>query len=308
MTGMMLYLSLGLMVLTVLSNRYWRRQLEGLRQGQLRIREKMEEVGKDVEDIAAAYSQVTQKHAEAEKRALKAEQDMQAALNELEARQTAPVVRYHVFDRSEPRPGRFWEAAVRHVPSDATVMTGQRGWLGIRRCLLTAETEREVRERVSARYPRKAGFQVLEVVPCRVAGLSVNRIPELSTFRRSAPPEEAARLRTGTVLTYDDRNWELRWAQERPLINLSRAVAVDMESGTIAAQGYRLRVPYGTLLCVSDKPLHSEIKLPGAAGAFYERAVTQHLHIGIAALDLMRSQLNSLHSRKLRSFDEPPFR
>ncbi|WP_341303749.1 AMP nucleosidase [Pseudomonas sp. TMP25] len=116
------------------------------------------------------------------------------------------------------------------------------------------------------------------------------------------------RLRTGTVLTYDDRNWELRWAQERPLINLSRAVAVDMESGTVAAQGYRLRVPYGTLLCVSDKPLHSEIKLPGAAGAFYERAVTQHLHIGIAALDLLRSQLNSLHSRKLRSFDEPPFR
>lgn len=115
------------------------------------------------------------------------------------------------------------------------------------------------------------------------------------------------RLRTGTVLTYDDRNWELRWAQERPLINLARAVAVDMESGTIAAQGYRLRVPYGTLLCVSDKPLHSEIKLPGAAGAFYERAVTQHLHIGIAALELLRGQ-SSLHSRKLRSFDEPPFR
>ncbi len=116
------------------------------------------------------------------------------------------------------------------------------------------------------------------------------------------------RLRTGTVLTYDDRNWELRWAQERPLINLSRAVAVDMESGTIAAQGYRLRVPYGTLLCVSDKPLHSELKLPGAAGAFYERAVAQHLHIGIAALELLRSQVGSLHSRKLRSFDEPLFR
>ena len=81
-----------------------------------------------------------------------------------------------------------------------------------------------------------------------------------------------------------------------------------MESGTIAAQGYRLRVPYGTLLCVSDKPLHSELKLPGAAGAFYERAVTQHLHIGIAALELLRDQLHSLHSRKLRSFDEPVFR
>ncbi len=116
------------------------------------------------------------------------------------------------------------------------------------------------------------------------------------------------RLRTGTVMTNDDRNWELRWQQERRRINLSRAIAVDMESGTIAAQGYRLRVPYGTLLCVSDKPLHGEIKLPGAANAFYERAVGEHLQIGLAALDLLRSQQVSLHSRKLRSFDEPPFR
>ncbi|MBB3808244.1 AMP nucleosidase [Pseudochelatococcus contaminans] len=116
------------------------------------------------------------------------------------------------------------------------------------------------------------------------------------------------RLRTGTVVTYDDRNWELRWSQERRLINLSRAIAADMESGTIAAQGYRLRVPYGTLLCVSDKPLHGEIKLPGAANAFYERAVGQHLRIGLATLDLLRSQQDALHSRKLRSFDEPPFR
>ena len=117
-----------------------------------------------------------------------------------------------------------------------------------------------------------------------------------------------ARLRTGTVVTNIDRNWELRFTQERHRINLSRAIAVDMESGTIAAQGYRLRVPYGTLLCVSDKPLHGEIKLPGAANAFYERAIGQHLAIGIKAVDLLRDQIGSLHSRKLRSFDEPPFR
>ncbi len=116
------------------------------------------------------------------------------------------------------------------------------------------------------------------------------------------------RLRTGTVVTYDDRNWELRWSRERRRINLSRAIAVDMESGTLAAQGYRFRVPYGTLLCVSDRPLHGEIKLPGTASAFYERAVGQHLMIGLAALDVLRGQLPSLHSRKLRSFDEPPFR
>ena len=70
------------------------------------------------------------------------------------------------------------------------------------------------------------------------------------------------RLRTGTVVSYDDRNWELRWSQERRRINQGRAIAVDMESATLATQGYRMRVPYGTLLCVSDKPLHGEIKLP----------------------------------------------
>jgi len=115
------------------------------------------------------------------------------------------------------------------------------------------------------------------------------------------------RLRTGTVVTYDDRNWELRWSRERRAINLSRAIAVDMESGTLAAQGYRFRVPYGTLLCVSDRPLHGEIKLPGAASAFYERAVGQHLMIGLEAIEILRGD-KALHSRKLRSFDEPPFR
>ncbi len=117
-----------------------------------------------------------------------------------------------------------------------------------------------------------------------------------------------ARLRTGTVATTDDRNWELRYSHSALRFNQSRAIAIDMESATIAAQGYRLRTPYGTLLCVSDKPLHGEIKLPGQANAFYERAISQHLRIGIAAVDLLRQEGPRLHSRKLRSFDEPPFR
>jgi AMP nucleosidase len=116
------------------------------------------------------------------------------------------------------------------------------------------------------------------------------------------------RLRTGTVVSYDDRNWELRFSQERRRISLGRCIAVDMESAALATQGYRLRVPYGTLLCVSDKPLHGEIKLPGAATRFYERAVSEHLRIGLEAIDLLRGELGSLHSRKLRGFDEPPFR
>ena len=122
------------------------------------------------------------------------------------------------------------------------------------------------------------------------------------------PQELKQRLRTGTVVTTDDRNWELRFTLSALRFNQSRAVAVDMESATVAAQGYRFRVPYGTLLCVSDKPLHGEIKLPGQANAFYERAISQHLRIGIETLRILKREGAKLHSRKLRAFDEPPFR
>jgi AMP nucleosidase len=116
------------------------------------------------------------------------------------------------------------------------------------------------------------------------------------------------RLRTGTVVTTHDRNWELRYTASALRFNQSRAVAIDMESATIAGQGYRFRVPYGTLLCVSDKPLHGEIKMAGQANRFYEQAVAEHIRIGIAAVDILKRAGPRLHSRKLRAFDEPPFR
>ena len=116
------------------------------------------------------------------------------------------------------------------------------------------------------------------------------------------------RLRTGTIVTTDDRNWELRFSRSALRFSLSRAVGVDMESATLAAQGYRFRVPYGTLLCVSDKPLHGELKLPGQANRFYERAIAEHLKIGIETCEELRREGAKLHSRKLRAFNEPPFR
>lgn len=116
-------------------------------------------------------------------------------------------------------------------------------------------------------------------------------------------------MRTGTVASLDNRNWELR-DQEGPVQRLSqsRAVALDMESATIAANGFRFRVPYGTLLCVSDKPLHGELKLPGMASDFYKTQVARHLMIGIHAMEHLREMpLERIHSRKLRSFEETAF-
>ena len=116
-------------------------------------------------------------------------------------------------------------------------------------------------------------------------------------------------MRTGTVASTDNRNWELlpdNTPQRR--FSQSRAVALDMESATIAANGFRFRVPYGTLLCVSDKPLHGEIKLPGMANHFYRERVDQHLRIGMRAIEILRTGgVDRLHSRKLRSFAEVAF-
>ncbi|MFZ7092066.1 AMP nucleosidase [Primorskyibacter sp. 2E233] len=116
-------------------------------------------------------------------------------------------------------------------------------------------------------------------------------------------------MRTGTVASVDNRNWELR-EHTGPVQRLSqsRAIALDMESATIAANGFRFRVPYGTLLCVSDKPLHGELKLPGMASDFYQTQVARHLRIGIRAMEtLSKMPLERIHSRKLRSFEETAF-
>ena len=124
-----------------------------------------------------------------------------------------------------------------------------------------------------------------------------------------APSDLKRIMRTGTVASTDNRNWELlqgNLPQRR--FSQSRAVALDMESATIAANGFRFRVPYGTLLCVSDKPLHGEIKLPGMADQFYRERVDQHLRIGMRAVDILRAGGSErLHSRKLRSFAEVAF-
>lgn len=150
----------------------------------------------------------------------------------------------------------------------------------------------------------------LEVPIPAIAEVQLALTAAVAKVTGQSGPELKQHLRTGTVVTTDDRDWELRYDELATFFNQSRAIAVDMESATISANGFRLRVPYGTLLCVSDKPLHGEIKLPGMANAFYAERVSQHLRICLEAMDAMREGVGhqALHSRKLRSFDEPPFR
>jgi AMP nucleosidase len=103
-------------------------------------------------------------------------------------------------------------------------------------------------------------------------------------------------MRTGTVASVDNRNWEIGDPAIIRRLSQSRAIALDMESAAIAANGF------------SDKPLLGEIKLAGMADEFYRQCVGQHLEIGLKALEKLKAQeWERLHSRKLRSFAEVAF-
>lgn len=117
-------------------------------------------------------------------------------------------------------------------------------------------------------------------------------------------------MRTGTVISTDDRNWE--WNTTKGLwewLRGSTAAAVDMESCTLAANGYRYRVPYGTLLSVSDLPLHAVPKLPTQAQAFYASSKQAHVMCAVHAMEQLAKAPEKLRTRKLRrAIGEVPFR
>jgi AMP nucleosidase len=112
--------------------------------------------------------------------------------------------------------------------------------------------------------------------------------------------------RMGIVFTTANRNWEFQLAAVEEQLRLSRAVAVDMESATVAANGFRYRIPTATLLAVSDKPMHAKPKLSGEAQRFYASTRRQHVEIAIAVTRRVRELYpGGLPNADLRSSDEP---
>jgi len=114
------------------------------------------------------------------------------------------------------------------------------------------------------------------------------------------------RSRMGIVYTTANRNWELHLSVAENRLRISRALAVDMESATVAANGFRYRIPTATLLAVSDKPLHGQPKLSTDAQAFYAASRRQHVEIAISvAAKVRRLYPDGLPAADLRSADEP---
>ena len=114
------------------------------------------------------------------------------------------------------------------------------------------------------------------------------------------------RSRMGVVYTTANRNWELQLTAVQDRLRVSRALAVDMESATVAANGFRYRIPAATLLAVSDKPLHARPKLSADAQDFYTASRRQHVDIAISvARKASESYPRGLPAADLRSPDEP---
>jgi AMP nucleosidase len=128
----------------------------------------------------------------------------------------------------------------------------------------------------------------------------------LNKCLEKALDESKIPYRYGTVFTTADRNWEFSIEKTLPKLKLSRSLAIDMESATVATNGFRYRIQNATLLCVSDRPLHGEPKLPKAAQDFYRQTQRKHIDIVLAAIDEIRNEWpDGLPTGSLRSADEP---
>lgn len=159
-------------------------------------------------------------------------------------------------------------------------------------------------------YQRKDG-----ILDERIArDIPIPAVPEIQRTLESSVEaiygDDKSLMRTGTVLSTDDRNWE--WKTPRELwewLRGSTAAAVDMESCALATNGYRYRIPYGTLLSVSDLPLHAVPKLPAQAQAFYSNSKQAHVMCAVRAVEVMARNPERLRTRKLRrTIGEVPFR
>jgi AMP nucleosidase len=130
----------------------------------------------------------------------------------------------------------------------------------------------------------------------------------LNTLLLDELTSRGLRSRMGIVFTTANRNWELQLASVAGNLQQSRALAVDMESATVAANGFRYRIPTATLLAVSDKPLHGLPKHSVDAQGFYAATRRQHVEIAIAVAERVRHLYpGGLPTADIRSADEPLF-
>ena len=128
----------------------------------------------------------------------------------------------------------------------------------------------------------------------------------LNSYLKQALDQHGIQHRIGTVFTTANRNWEFSAKDTVQKIHQSRSVAIDMESATVATNGFRYRVPHATLLSVSDKPLHGKPKLSQQAQDFYNRSKKMHLELVLETIEFVKeNHPEGLPNSSIRSINEP---
>jgi AMP nucleosidase len=152
------------------------------------------------------------------------------------------------------------------------------------------------------------GFMRADSVLDDILPLSIPITPNylLNIYLKEILDKYTRNYRMGTVYTTANRNWEFIKRRTVEEIHISRSVAIDMESATVATNGYRYRIPFATLLCVSDKPLHGKPKLSEAAQSFYENSKELHLKMVLEALSMSKeNNPDGLPNASIRAINEP---
>lgn len=89
---------------------------------------------------------------------------------------------------------------------------------------------------------------------------------------------------TGTVYTTNRRVWEFD-DEFKEYLQITRAMAIDMETATIFSVGFANHVPAGALLLVSDQPMISTgVKTKESDTEVTKNYVAKHLEIGVDSL------------------------
>jgi len=103
---------------------------------------------------------------------------------------------------------------------------------------------------------------------------------------------------TGTVLTTNRRVWE-HDKEFKKYLQITRTMAIDMETATIFIAGFANKIPTGALLLVSDQPMISAgVKTAESDKKVTESFVENHLAIGIDSLkELINNGLTVKHLR-----------
>jgi len=103
---------------------------------------------------------------------------------------------------------------------------------------------------------------------------------------------------TGTVYSTNRRVWEYD-EKFKAYLQITRAIAIDMETATLFMVGFANQIPTGALLLVSDQPMvGTGVKTQASDKKVTEKYAEEHLKIGVDTMDyLMEKKLSVKHLR-----------